>query len=679
MLDAKSSLEDLVLDQELWMNPSLRSVYLATLEAISRHTSPRLLAQALLRVLAVSIHADSVFLLVWNSSQQETVCREFSSMLKDTADLELALESLAETPFSDRRETFQVEVPQDWKRKGISSAVAIPLCLTDKEGEIIFSSATHLAWSPQHDVLFASLGKLIADAFSDALVFVTQVKEQRSLQVKANHLNYLLEISRRIASTRDGDELVALLTELLVESLECDFVNLLIYGQIEAFTVDMGPFPIGEDGVYFEDLNAPENQKAYSVYSSGQWRVFDEQEIRHDSSYAAQHLKTLLMAPLVSTGPIPGVLIIGYRSERIFSAEQIQLVESMCVQVSIGAENVRAYVEILRLRNQLQREKLYLEDEIRRELRFDEIVGESKILMDVLSQVETVAATDSGVLLLGETGTGKELFARAIHSRSQRNHRTFVKLNCAAIPMGLLESELFGHEKGAFTGAITQRIGRFELAHQGTLFLDEIGDIPLELQPKLLRALQEHEFERLGSSRTIKVDVRVVAATHRDLEKMVAENLFRRDLYYRLNIFPLKIPALRERREDIPLLVKHFTQKFAQKMKKNILSIPKDDMAALCAWEWPGNVRELENIIERSVILTRGETLAVPVTELKQHSSFVPSSFEQAERDFILRMLETKKGKVGGKDGAAAALGIPRTTLLSKMKKLKIDVQSLRD
>jgi PAS domain S-box-containing protein len=326
-----------------------------------------------------------------------------------------------------------------------------------------------------------------------------------------------------------------------------------------------------------------------------------------------------------------------------------------------------------------EREKRYLEEELNTEHRFEDIIGESVALKRVLKQVETVAEQDVTVLLLGETGTGKDLIARAIHQLSPRHARTLVKLNCAAIPTGLLESELFGHEKGAFTGAISQKIGRLELAHQGTLFLDEVGDLPLEVQPKLLRALQEKEFERLGGTRTIPVDIRLVAATNRNLEKMVADREFRNDLYYRLRVFPISIPPLRERREDIPLLVRYFVAKHARRMDKQIGSIPPEIMTALTRWEWPGNIRELENFLERCVILSKGSILRAPLSELQVPEETVTKkqdiSLESAEREHILRVLREAKGMIGGPGGAAARLGVKRTTLNSKLKKLGIKRQ----
>jgi PAS domain S-box-containing protein len=325
-------------------------------------------------------------------------------------------------------------------------------------------------------------------------------------------------------------------------------------------------------------------------------------------------------------------------------------------------------------RSELQ--KRYLEEELNTEARFEEIIGESMGLKRVLKLVETVSATDVTVLILGETGTGKEVIARAIHQLSPRNKHVMVKLNCAAIPSGLLESELFGHERGAFTGAVDRKIGRLELAHEGTLFLDEIGDLPLELQPKILRALQEKEFERLGSNKPIPVNVRLVAATNRDLAKMVAEGQFRSDLYYRLRVFPILLPPLRDRREDIPLLVRYFVDRHARKLYKKIETIPEETMRALTRWDWPGNIRELENFIERAVILTRGPVLRPPLGELEmpeEPSAVRESSLEATEREHILRVLRETRGKIGGSDGAAARLGLIRTTLNSKMKKLGIE------
>ena len=342
-------------------------------------------------------------------------------------------------------------------------------------------------------------------------------------------------------------------------------------------------------------------------------------------------------------------------------------------------------------RDQLAQEKLYLEDEIRTELKFEEIIGNSDALRRVLAQVETVAPTDSTVLIYGETGTGKELIARAVHNLSSRKSNAFVKLNCAAIPTGLLESELFGHEKGAFTGAISQRIGRFELANRGTVFLDEIGEVPLELQPKLLRVLQEREFERLGSTRTLRTDARLIAATNRDLMAMVEEQKFRSDLYYRLNVFPVRVPALRERPEDIPLLVRHFVQQFSRRTNRNHRhdSVGNDEGAG--SLPWPGNIRELQNVIERAVIVSTGTGFEGPASDLRESNAAasdcrrtkkrpdVPSRakrharvLEDTERQQIVAALEQTNWTVAGPKGRRGSAGIKRSTLQSRMQKLGI-------
>ena len=382
-------------------------------------------------------------------------------------------------------------------------------------------------------------------------------------------------------------------------------------------------------------------------------------------------------APLMFRDRVLGVIGIKSTRPHAFSQGDAELFGQVANQVAIAVENALAYNEIETLKNKLEKEKLYLEEEIRSEYNFEEIIGSSLVLKRALQHVETVATTDSTVLIYGETGTGKELIARAIHNLSERRERTLVKVNCAAIPTGLLESELFGHEKGAFTGAIDRRIGRFELAHQGTIFLDEVEDIPLDLQSKLLRVLQEQEFERLGSSRTLRVNVRVVAATNADLAQLVEEKKFRSDLYYRLNVFPINVPPLRERPEDIPLLVHFFANKFAQQMRKRIEGVPKEVMAALVAYHWPGNIRELQNLVERAVILSRGSTLEVPLGELKQSSRPVNhanggTTLETVERDHILKVLGDVNWVIGGPTGAAARLGMNRTTLNHRMRKLGI-------
>ena len=394
---------------------------------------------------------------------------------------------------------------------------------------------------------------------------------------------------------------------------------------------------------------------------------------------SAEGLNSFCDVPLISRDRLLGVMAVARREENAFDVDEVAFLTQAANQVAIGVENALAYTEIAELKDRLAQEKLYLEDELRGEMDFEGIVGQSSALRHVLNLVETVAPSDSTVLMLGETGTGKELLARAIHERSRRKDRTFVKVNCAAIPTGLLESELFGHERGAFTGAISQKIGRLELADRGTLFLDEVGDIPIEIQPKLLRALQEREFERLGSTYTKKVDLRLVAATNRNLEKMIEDREFRSDLYYRLNVFPIRIPPLRERPEDIPLLVRYFAQKYGRRMEKQIESIPAAAMKKLASWHWPGNIRELENFIERSVILTHGSALEVPIGELGNNGRAAPNASprESRERDETLRVLRETNGRVAGPNGAAERLGLKRTTLISRMKKLGIDPRSV--
>ena len=382
--------------------------------------------------------------------------------------------------------------------------------------------------------------------------------------------------------------------------------------------------------------------------------------------------------PLIQRGETIGTLAVASRFENAFAQREVEMLIQVADQVTMAVSNALVFRQIAELRDRLNQEKKYLEEEINLDNRFEDIVGESGGLRQVLKDVETVAPTDATVLIQGETGTGKELLARAIHRLSSRSDRTFIKLNCAAIPAGLLESELFGHEKGAFTGAIARKMGRLELAHQGTLFLDEVGELPLDLQPKILRALQEKEIERLGGNRPIPVDIRLIAATNRDLSQMVAEKQFRSDLFYRLKVFPIFAPPLRDRVGDIPVLVRHFVSAHSRRMGKTIETISSETMDALCRWPWPGNIRELENFLERAVILTRGSVLYVPLVELETKAAIASVDLERttlhaAEREHILRVLRETKGQVGGPDGAAARLGLIRTTLNSKLKKLGIE------
>ena len=500
------------------------------------------------------------------------------------------------------------------------------------------------------------------------------------LQRENDRLKLLLDMTNALVSNLDCRDLLRSVSASIRQVMRCDTVGVWLpdADQVHLRQLAMD-FPESKGFVREDSLHPIEGSVLGSVFKSGKplvLGVMSEQMPPEEAPEArAEALESGCALPLISRGRTVGVLTLGSRVENSFSPEDVDFLVRAAGQVAIAVENGLAYREIAELKDKLAQEKLYLEDEIRGEIDFEGIVGQSSALRHVLNLVETVAPSDSTVLLLGETGTGKELIARAIHERSRRKERTLVKLNCAAIPTGLLESELFGHERGAFTGAISQKAGRLELADHGTLFLDEVGDIPIEIQPKLLRALQEREFERLGSSRTQKVDVRLVAATNRDLEKMMENREFRSDLYYRLNVFPIRIPPLRERPEDIPLLVRYFTQKYSRRMQKQIESIPAAAMRKLSSWHWPGNIRELENFIERSVILTPGTALQAPIAELSHNGRTAPvaSARETNERDEILRVLKVTTGRVAGPNGAAARMDIKRTTLISRMKKLGID------
>jgi formate hydrogenlyase transcriptional activator len=483
-----------------------------------------------------------------------------------------------------------------------------------------------------------------------------------------------------LVSNLECSDLFRTVSASIRQVMRCDTVGVWLPDIEQAYVRQVAmDFPEGKGFVREGALHPVEGSLIGEVFKTGKPLILGAMSEQMDPDEApdarAEALESGCALPLISRGRTVGVLTLASRVENSFSTEDVEFLMQAAGQVAIAIENGMAYREIAELKDKLAQEKLYLEDEIRGEMDFEGIVGQSSALRLVLNLVETVASSDSTVLLLGETGTGKELIARAIHERSRRKERTFVKLNCAAIPTGLLESELFGHERGAFTGAIAQKIGRLELADQGTLFLDEVGDIPIEIQPKLLRALQEREFERLGNNRTKKVDVRLVAATNRNLEQMMESHEFRSDLYYRLNVFPIRIPPLRERPEDIPLLVRYFAQKYGRRMQKQIESIPSATLKKLSAWHWPGNIRELENFIERSVILTQGTALQAPIAALSNNGASAPvtGTREASARDEIIRVLKITNGRIAGPDGAAARMDIKRTTLISRMKKLGID------
>ena len=530
---------------------------------------------------------------------------------------------------------------------------------------------------------------LVADhlalAIDSALNLEASHTAQAELERKNERLELVLELTNRVVSNLELRDLLREVAADVRRVMKCAAAGVALPDPDGShFTFYALDFPASQ-GFLTEDTRIPiETSPLGAAFRKGTVELRGRPELAADCPEACTNqairegLSSGCFLPLISRGRTLGVMALSRFEPVPFTSDEIDFLTQIARQVAIAVENALAFREIGELKEKLAQEKLYLEDEIRGEMDFEGIVGQSSALRHVLQMVETVAGSDSTVLLLGETGTGKELIARAIHERSRRKDRTFVKLNCAAIPTGLLESELFGHEKGAFTGAISQKIGRLELADRGSLFLDEVGDIPSEIQPKLLRALQEREFERLGSTHTKRVDVRLVAATNRDLARMVEDRQFRNDLYYRLNVFPIRIPPLRDRPEDIPLLVRYFTQKYARRMEKQIESIPAAAINKLMGWHWPGNIRELENFVERAVILTRGTTLQFPLDELKNGvtRAAAPAAAGSSERERIVRILKESNGQVGGPDGAAARLGLKRTTLISRMKKLGIKIST---
>ncbi len=512
------------------------------------------------------------------------------------------------------------------------------------------------------------------------------------LERERDQLDLLLNVTNAVVTELDTRQLFRAVAPAIRRCCSADVAALSLY-DAEAHVLRHHVCDAPEDFSTVSEVAVPthstlDGSATGYVFRTGQPRIFSLAELEQfpESRFIiARGIQSACAVPLATAHGILGTLNLGAYAEGAFSADQFSLLTRVAGQIAIAVRNALSYQRIEELNAQLAREKLYLEDEIRSDHQFEEIIGHSQALDRVLREVETVAPTDSTVLILGETGSGKELVARAIHQASARRERAFVKLNCAAIPSGLLESELFGHEKGAFTGAISQRIGRFELANRGTVFLDEIGEIPLELQPKLLRVLQEREFERLGSSRTLRTDARLIAATNRDLATLADEQRFRPDLFYRLNVFPIAVPALRERREDIPMLVRHFAQQFARRMKKNIEQIPTEAMEALSRYDWPGNIRELQNLIERAVILSPGPTLDVPIAALGARrpmpapgaaASTAPGggaeTLEEADRRHIVAALERTNWVIAGPAGAAAQLGMKRSTLQFRMRKLGI-------
>ena len=547
-----------------------------------------------------------------------------------------------------------------------------------------FLAATKLQgeeFAPEDVEMLRSLASHVAVALECALARDSVELYQRQVVKERDRLRLLLEINNHIVSKLDINELFRSASASIRTYFRNDFTGFWLIdrqsNQLQCVVLD---FPSGK-GSLVAVLKSELSDTDHEKLRAHTLELLSVEEIKNLPAGIVERLKaesisSMAIAPMsTASGPL-GVITMGSRQPNNFRHEDLDLLSQISTQIALAVDNAIAYGRVTEARDRLEEERLYLESEIRAEHNFEDIVGKSAALRKVLDQVAIVAPTGSTVLLHGETGTGKELFARAIHNISPRRERTFVRLNCAAIPSGLVESELFGHEKGAFTGALMQKKGRFELADQGTLFLDEIGDISLDLQPKLLRALQEHEFERLGSTRTIRVNVRLIAATHRDLQTMIRNNQFREDLFYRLNVCPIEIPPLRQRREDIPLLVHYFVLRHSRQMQKRVKSVPKQAMETLVNADWPGNIRQLENFIERCVIFTQGDELNVLSAELKKPpvrpvASATPN-FEQAERQVIIDALMAASGRIAGKGGAAERLGLKRTTLQNKMNKLNI-------
>ncbi len=556
---------------------------------------------------------------------------------------------------------------------GVRSACFVPMATAKgRTGVLTLGSEQDEAFRSEDFEFLEQVASALAQTVQNAFAHKALQEEKKRLQV-------LLNVSAALAANWNVQHAFPMISAYLRRVLRHEYAAFLLRDEKSGLLVRQAlDFPLGRG--LSAGVKVTATGPASAALSQGTALVFSRQEMQDfhveiTDCMIAEGIKSLCCVPLIRPKSALGVLALGSTRADAFRSEDVELLNQIAGQLAVALENHRVSLEIVTLKDRLSAERKYLEGEIHNEPHFEEIVGQSAILKQALKQVETVASSDATVLVLGETGTGKELVARAIHRASKRKEREFIKLNCAAIPTGLLESELFGHEKGAFTGAVARKVGRLELADRGTLFLDEIGEIPPELQPKLLRVLQDHEFERLGGIKTIKVDLRLIAATNRDLSKSVSENQFRSDLFYRLNVFPIRMPALRERREDIPLLVRHFVRALAHRLDRNIESIPTETMDALINWDWPGNVRELENFIERSLILSEGAALLAPLGELQtKHDpgQHISRTLENAEREHIIRVLRETGGVISGPNGAAHRLGLKRSTLQSKMERLGI-------
>jgi formate hydrogenlyase transcriptional activator len=574
---------------------------------------------------------------------------------------------------------------QFFREYGNESLCMLPLNTAHRHlGVLCFARKSQNSFARSEVDLLALVADYVALAIDDCLNFCHSEAVRFELENERKKLKLVLDLNNSVVSNLEPREVLRAVSPSIRKTMGLDGVALILPDatnrQLQLHALD---FPNG-NSIPQQDISISlDGSVAGKALRSGKPWIGDIEELSRsgfNNSWgdSANSVGTICMLPLIRCNSSLGVLCLMSLEKNAFTVADVEFLSQIAGQVAIAIDNAFAYRRITELSDQLNQEKLYLEDEIRSELNFEEIIGNSAALSRVLRQVEAVAPTGSTVLIQGETGSGKELIARAVHNLSQRRKHSFVKLNCAAIPTGLLESELFGHEKGAFTGAIAQRIGRFELASQGTIFLDEISEIPVDLQPKLLRVLQEREYERLGSSRTLRTDARLIAATNRNLSAMVEEQKFRSDLFYRLNVFPIYVPPLRERKEDIPFLVRHFAQHFARNMTKEIDTISAETMNALSNYSWPGNIRELQNVIERAVILTKGPVLKVSLADLKSKSHDTngyangATTLEEVERKHILSILEQTNWVFAGPNGAAAKLGMKRPTLQFRMQKLGI-------
>jgi formate hydrogenlyase transcriptional activator len=589
------------------------------------------------------------------------------------------------------KETRFADIVERARPYGVRSMCLLPLTSPRRRLGVLVFGTTHQKDYGEEDLqLMSTVAAHVAVALENAVNYEEARSYQQLLARERDRLRLLLEVTNNVVSHLELSDLFQAVSSALRECFHHEYTGLWL---------------IEEDGTRIRcvGMDFPSNRGFIQNLQSASLTPSEVNEVRARTTklirrediaqlpaaiaapVLAENFRSGVLIPLVAGSKPLGVLALGSVSESAFQSEELGLLQQVGNQVALATENAVTFGKVSEARDQLSTEKTYLEDEIRYDRDLEDIVGNSQTLRETLSKAELVASTDATVLLMGETGTGKELVARLIHSHSSRRDRTFVKLNCAAVPSGLMESELFGHERGAFTGAIAAKSGRFELANRGSLFLDEVGDISLELQPKLLRVLQEKAFERLGSTRTIKVDARLISATNRNLSQMVADGEFREDLYYRLAVFPIQLPPLRERPEDIPLLVEYFVDRYARRMNKTISEIPRQAMQAMTEWTWPGNIRELQNFIERAVILARGERLGLPLEELGSpgmgraaRGTAGSLTLQEVERRAILDALRKTRGRVGGPRGAAALLGLKRTTLQSRMRLLNIKTTDVR-